>query len=65
MTMLDTITLSLPKRTPLPVPHGKWRRGRSGRIIATYTLLELTWALCCTDSWRVGLERLEELSNEC
>lgn len=61
--MPDTITLSLPITTPLPVPFGEWWcDGR--RIIANYTLEELAWALCCTDSWRVGLERLEELSNE-
>ena len=62
--MPDTITLSLPRYTSLPVVVGKWRRGRSKRIVASYTLEELAWALCCTDSWRVGLERLEELSNE-
>jgi len=56
--MSDTVTLSLPADTPLPVPAGAWwRDGR--RIVATYTLEELAWALCCTDSWRVGLERLE------
>lgn len=60
--MPDTITLSLPIDTPLPVPASRWRRCRSGRIEATYTLEELAWALCCTNSWRVGLERLEELS---
>lgn len=62
MSARDTVTLSLPIDTPLPVPVGEWWcDGR--RIIATYTLLELAWALCCTDSWRVGLERLEELNN--
>jgi len=62
--MPDTITLSLPIDTPLPAPVGKWRRGRSKRIIATYTVEELAWALCCTDGWRVGLERLEETGDE-
>jgi len=61
--MPDTITLSLPADTPLPAPVGKWRRGRSKRIIATYTLEELAWALCFTDSHEVGLERLEELDD--
>lgn len=71
LSMSDVIILSLPIDTPLPVPAGQWRRGRSKRVIATYTLEELAWALCCTDSWRAGLERLmvsaastEELSDE-
>ena len=61
--MPDTITLSLPKDMPLPTIAGRWRRGRGKRIIATYTLLELAWALCCTDSWRVGLERSEAMTD--
>lgn len=60
--VIDTITLSLPIDTPLPVPVGYWWcDGR--RIVATYTLLELAWALCVTDSWRVGLKRLREMSS--
>jgi len=61
--MPDTITLSLPPDTPLPVPVGKWRRGRSKRIIATYTLLELAWALAFVGH-PAGLRRLEELSDD-
>ena len=61
MTMPDTITLSLPADTPLPVPAGEWWSDGQ-RIVARYTLEELAWALCLTDSWRAGLERLEELS---
>jgi len=63
LSMSDTVTLSLPIDTPLPAPVGKWRRGRSKRIIATYTLEELAWALCCTDLWRVGLDRLEAMTD--
>ena len=37
----DTITLSLPPDTTMPVPAGQWQR-QDGRILATYTPEELT-----------------------
>lgn len=40
----ETITLSLPGDTEMPVPAGRWER-RDERIIATYTREELAWAM--------------------
>ena len=40
----QTITLSLPADTKIAVPTGRWEQ-RDGRIVATYTREELTWAV--------------------
>ena len=43
-TPWDTITLSLPPDTPLPVPAARWQR-QDGRFLATYTPAELSLAV--------------------
>lgn len=49
----DTIALSLPAGTPMPVPAGRWQR-HDGCILATYTPAELDLAVELALEWKLA-----------